>query len=77
MQIKPIGPNQTELHTEGKIILFSYETPVAAYFQGKYYRTSRKYSTTTSRHINAWLRDNPAETVDPTYFISMMETAKG
>lgn len=58
MKIKPIGSNQTELHTiEGTIVLFSYETPVAAMLpSGRYIKTNVKYSRTTSKHINLWLR---------------------
>jgi hypothetical protein len=37
-------------------VLFSYETPVAAFCEEKgFMRTSTKYSVTTSRHINYWL----------------------
>jgi hypothetical protein len=55
MQVKPVGSNQTEVErTDGVTILYSYETPVAAFVPGKgALCTSRKYSTTTSRHINA------------------------
>ena len=54
MNIKPIGSNQTELHINGATILFSYETPVAAWIDGQYYKTEQKWSRTTSKHINAW-----------------------
>ena len=55
--IKPIKSNMIELHTNnGNVILFSYETPVAALIAGKgYVRTATKYSVTTSKHINQWL----------------------
>lgn len=62
MKVKPIGSNQTEVHKDnGTVILFSYETPVAAYnlrphedggFAG--IRTDKKWSRTTSKHINQW-----------------------
>lgn len=57
MNIKPIASNQTELTTtEGTVILFSYQTPVAALLpSGRYVRTSNWYSQTTTRHINKWL----------------------
>ena len=62
MQLKPIASNMTELVTGGCTVLFSYETPVAAYTptQG-YIRTSKKWSVTTSRHINKWLDGLTAE----------------
>lgn len=54
MNIKPIGSNQTELHIDGAHILFSYETPVAAWIDGAYFKTDKKWSRTTSKHINSW-----------------------
>jgi len=40
------------------VILFSYTTPVAIYFEksGKYARTERWYSLTTTRHTNAFCK---------------------
>jgi hypothetical protein len=56
MRIRNIGSNQTQLElSNGTHILFSYETPVAAFIPGKgYVRSSKKYSVTTSKHVNAW-----------------------
>ncbi len=53
MKLNPIGSNQTEIEREdGAIILYSYQTPVAAFVPGKgALCTSQKYSRTTSRHI--------------------------
>lgn len=66
MKLRQIGSNQTEIVLNGNTILFSYQTPVAAFCNGDgFYKTSQYYSVTTSRHINAWLRDNdqdPAKT---------------
>ena len=37
-------------------ILFSYETPVAAWISGRgYVKTDKFWSVTTSRHINKWI----------------------
>ena len=57
MKLRPIASNQTELTTiEGTVILFSYQTPVAALLpSGRYVRTSNWYSKTTTRHINKWI----------------------
>ena len=57
MKLKVIAANQTELHlNDGLIVFFSYSTPVAARTAGGgYVRTSTKWSTTTTRHINKWL----------------------
>ena len=47
---------------DGIEVLFSYSTPVAVYFPatGEAWRTSTKYSVTTSRQLNEWFRDYPA-----------------
>ena len=55
LQIKPIGINLTELSAEGMQVLFSYQTPVAAWINGQYYKTNKKWSNTTTRHINKWV----------------------
>ena len=56
MKVKQIASNMTELHTDDVVILFSYETPVAACVLGEgFKRTSTRYSQTTTRHINKWL----------------------
>jgi hypothetical protein len=58
MQLKVLGPNRTELHlASGSIVFFSYNTPVAAFVPGDgYFRTSKRFSNTTTKHVNDWLR---------------------
>ena len=65
MKIKSIASNMTELHTDDAVILFSYETPVAALRKAdhEYLRTVLFWSVTTSRHINKWLQGVEAQTV--------------
>lgn len=60
MIVNPIGSNKTEVHlADGTVVLFSYRTAVAALVPGRgWIRTNRKWSSTTSRHINSWLADN-------------------
>lgn len=55
MKLRLLGPNQTEVEADGAIVLFSYNTPVAAQVGNDYFVTDRKYSTTTTKHVNAWL----------------------
>ena len=55
MQLKPIASNMSQLDLNGYQILFSYQTPVAGLSDNGYYRTSTKWSATTTRHINKWL----------------------
>lgn len=57
MKLKQIGSNQAELFHNGFVVLFSYETPVAALLpSGRYIKTGTKYSVTTTRHVNRWLQ---------------------
>lgn len=67
MKLKPIGSNMTEVETEKATVLFSYRTPVAACLHVEpfgFIRTSKKWSVTTSRHINKWLDGAKAVEVD-------------
>lgn len=65
MKLKPLGSNQTTIElADGTVILFSYETPVAAFVPGQgYYRTEQHFSRTTSKHITQWLRGQLSEDV--------------
>jgi hypothetical protein len=62
MELKQLGPNMTELIFKGVSLLFSYETPVAGYKHQRgsvsgLFKTERKYSRTTTRHINKYLKE--------------------
>ena len=61
LTIKPIGSNMTELHFSGGVVLFSYQTPVALKVLNHktkaldfIYKTDKKWSNTTTKHINKW-----------------------
>lgn len=80
MQLKPLGSNQTELRLEnGTTILFSYETPVACYCNddGKYYRTNKQWSRTTSKHINKWLGNITAASIDQAELEDIIKLEEG
>lgn len=66
MELKPIQENVTEVtFNNGTVVLFSYRTPVAALIPGDgWYRTSTRWSNTTSRHINKWLGGIEAKSVE-------------
>lgn len=72
MEIKQLGSNQTLLiMTDGSEVLFSYETPVAGRTNkelpghtGGYFKTDKKWSITTSKHINKYLEGVNATIVD-------------
>jgi len=61
MNIKKLGTNETELTLQGCVILFSYNTPVACFVSNLnnhipsgWYKTGKKWSNTTTKHINKW-----------------------
>ena len=60
MKIKSIGSNKTELQIKHTILLISYETPVALRYTNTpgVLKTSEFFSSTTSKHINTWLREH-------------------
>ena len=59
MKLRKTGNNTTEITlSNSAVVLFSYETPVAAIINGTPYKTSKKWSVTTSKHINQWLNDD-------------------
>ena len=66
MKIKQLGSNQVEVVIPGKArVLFSYNTPVAAFIEGRgWVKTNRFYSKTTSKHINEYLQGLEYETVE-------------
>lgn len=65
MNLKILGANKTEMDLgNGLKVLWSYEIPVAYVKDGSYFKTSRFYSPTTSRHINSWIGDSDVTTVD-------------
>ena len=60
MKLNPVAQNQTEVELpSGVTVFFSYKTPVAAHIPGEgYYRTDKRWSVTTSRHIGQFLSRN-------------------
>jgi hypothetical protein len=76
MKLTPLASNMTEITLSDKRILFSYETPVA--YQdldtvGTYYKTVKKWSTTTTRHISKWLGGNAAKLVSQDYLDDLVK----
>lgn len=54
--LKKLGNNETQVEQNGYSILYSYNTPVAVRHvaSGNEWITNKKWSVTTSRHINKW-----------------------
>lgn len=70
--LKNLGNNKVEVtKADGTIVFYSYNTPVAARVDGKYYRTSRRFSVTTSKHINQWLDGIKAEEKEQEFFTAL------
>ena len=78
MKIKQVGSNMTKLSLpNGTDVLFSYETPVAAYVPAEgYVRSWQRYSVTTTRHVNKWLNGHDSREV-PQSFIDALINRKG
>lgn len=75
MELLPLGSNQTEVTIGDTRVFFSYKTPVAARVDSFVYRTSKKWSVTTSKHINKWLEGYPAEEKPQEFFDNLLEQA--
>ena len=63
MEIRRIRTTSATVMTlpNGIEVLYSYSTPVAAFFRGdnpRIWRTEQRYSKTTSRQLNEWCCDN-------------------
>jgi hypothetical protein len=62
MKLETLGANKTVIRTDNNThIFFSYNTPVAAIIDGKEYRTSQHYSSTTTKHINSFVPKSAEE----------------
>lgn len=56
MKLTKLGKNVTEVDLGNARILFSYQTPVAAYVKTKgYLIPARPFDEITTKHINLWL----------------------
>lgn len=81
MQLKPIKANMTELKLNGGLtILFSYRTPVTCKWTNgsvyQFFRTEKKWSPTTTRHINKWLDGNAAMFKPQEYFDNLVSEVR-
>lgn len=77
-KISPVGSNMTVLHGKKYDVLFSYETPVAAKAvkTGEVFKTSKKWSATTSKHISKWLAGEKASEKPQEFFDDLDESKK-
>jgi len=79
IKIKRIdSTNATVISLGDNEVLVSYSTPVAAFIQGKgYFKTERKWSNTTSKHVNRWLSGVNARVMPQEFFDDLMECQDG
>ena len=74
LSVKPVASNMTLLETPAHIVLFSYATPVASFDKATYsfHRTTKKWSKTTTRHINKWIDGVKAIDQPQDYFDNLL-----
>ena len=78
MKLTNLGSNKTEVTlNDGTVVFFSYHTPVAACMGdgSGFVRTEKKWSVTTSKHINQWLEGAKAVSVDQSVLDSLSGAA--
>lgn len=65
IKLKKLFNNVTQLHVgSDRTVVFSYETPVLAWVSGRgWLVTNRKFSKTTSKHINKLMASVPNYTL--------------
>ncbi len=69
MQLIPLGTNKTEIVFGDRTVFFSYKTPVAMHIRGLgYFKTEKRWSITTTKHITQWLNGNKAEEKPQAFF---------
>lgn len=85
MKLKNLGSNMNELVINDTRVLISYETPVACIRPANNFdhlvaeRTDKKWSRTTSKHINKWLASNgcaSAKERDQSFFDNLLNEVK-
>lgn len=73
MTLKPLGNNVNQVTVGLTDVLFSYRTPVAIFDHntGRAYKTSHKWSATTTRHINKWFDQRTDVELKPQEFFDL------
>jgi hypothetical protein len=76
MRLEQVGTNMHVLQVRNWRILFSYNTPVAAYNTetGELFRTNKHFSVTTSTHINKFCNIPVTGFKEQTWFDNLMES---
>ncbi|CAB3697465.1 hypothetical protein LMG3458_02465 [Achromobacter deleyi] len=79
MKLIPVKPNGRDPvvleYRDGTRLLFSYETPVAAYIPGGgFIVTNEEVSPTTAKRIQAWIGSQPARGVEQADIFAVITT---
>lgn len=74
MELARYTANCHTISCRGMLILFSYGTPVAAEINNIYYKTTKQWSQTTTKHINSWLKYKVPLEKDQSFFDGLGET---
>ena len=63
MKLRQLGSNQAQVEINDNLtVFFSYDTPVACFIRDQgYFRSEKRWSVTTTQHINKWLDGVKAE----------------
>ena len=74
MKLQYLGSNKTSVEIGDTTVFFSYNTPVVAFIGGQgWYKTSKKWSVTTSKHVNQFLDDVKATEMPQEWFDRLTE----
>lgn len=74
--INPKRSNPAQIaYEDGRMVLFSYEYPVAAYLpqEGVYVITEDDVTPTTARHIREWVKERPSRYVPQSEIFEVLE----
>lgn len=78
MELQRLGANVAVINlNNGARILFSYDTPVAAYIPGKgYIKSERFFSRTTTAHVSQFFKGNQGATVTHDTMVKLASEAR-
>lgn len=65
LHLTQLASNMTEVRYGDNYVLFSYQTPVAYSNKvGEVFKTNKKWSATTSKHLTKWINNRSFTLVD-------------
>jgi hypothetical protein len=74
MKVSTNGNDTVLMLHDGSDLFLHYGTPVAAHIPGRgFIRTAKKWSVTTSRHINEWAGFKVKDSEPQEFFTNMLK----